>query len=221
MLEINKLQFKQWKANKASVMFLFFYCACIGLVLPAFGKDNVIVSIIALSLCFIVQITPGLFVVEKENHSLETLLSSPMPMKKIYRGKALYSFCMITVVLYTSVILSWIMKLFRTGGLQVGVQEAVVIFLCIPASIYNLCDHAVYLSLKSNDSRACALSSIALSIVYMIMPVAIYTCISFPMRQWFVILAFYMVLNLVNAILLRLVTRKYMDKRQIFMAFRN
>lgn len=177
MLKLLKFNYKELLFNKVTLWYIIIYCLFCSIVVPIVFKDMFVAIIIALNFAFVVQIGPNLFVKEKENATLETIISAPVSMKKIFMGKVCYCFTVVLAMLYISYIGAILVNLVIKNNDFMGLQlkQVVIYFLFIPLSLIVESFHATFLSLKSNDSRACALKLIFVTALYSILPISIFS----------------------------------------------
>lgn len=201
-------------SNKATMWYIIFYCLFCSIVVPIIFKDNYFTIIITLNFSFVVQIGPRLFVEEKENTTLETILSSPISMKKIFMGKVWFCFSLILAMLYSCFVITNIISLCvgSNNFMEFQVKEVLIFFFLIPVSVLTLSYHATYLSLKSSDSRACALVMIFVTVLYSILPISIFSCVEFEAIVLVIMIAFYLIMNLFIYIILSKRAKEYFNK---------
>lgn len=219
ILMINK-QMKEFWSNKATVIFVFLFIIIGGVIMPVFNNNYMSTSLATFSFLLIVQIAPGLFTEEKENRTLETLLTTPLDMKSIYMGKVLFCTTLICSVLISSAILGNVIGLMINGKSNFNLFETLITYLLIIIGISNASKQSVYYSLKSNDNRGCSLKVMGAMFIYIILADIICMPMNLSFNNRMILKLIYFIIHGFIYIYNYMIARKYMDKVIIFSSFR-
>lgn len=223
-LLIVKKQFKEFFKNKANGIFIIILLIICGIFIPVFYIKGFYSIVLTLVCAFVSQIAPALFAGEKENRTLETLITLPIKIKNIYLGKVIFCFIVCIALMYISFFLGGLISVISGIGIDFvySFLYIIIYLIFIPISIWNLSYHSVYLSLKANDVRVCALELTFAGIAYAILPIAVLTLASdaeeYPME---IILLLYLLIELGIFIILRKSVKKYLKKPVILGLLRN
>lgn len=221
MFKIIKINYKLLFSNKVSLSYILIYCFLCGALLPVFFADNYYTLIVVLIFSYSVQISPKLFALEKEENTFETLLSSPIDMKSIYVGKSLYCFSVIMIMFYASYIMTFIISLFVSEFRSLfQIKECITSVILLPMTVLTLAFHGAYISLKSNDSRACSLTMIFVSILYSIIPITLFAVIPMDNIIFIILVFLYVLLNVFIYIFIWNKVKKYFNKSLVFLLLR-
>ncbi len=213
-------QLKEMFIDKAMVFFLIVSILIGGIAAPVIKKDYFMVTVATISFLLIVQLAPSLFTEEKENKTLETLLSTPISMRSIYRGKTLFCFLTCGYVLCLSMIIGVSILYIKYYEFVYSLLELLMICALLLLGVYNASKQAVYYSLLSDDSRSCSLKVIVTTLLYIVLADVIAVPINIDFTNRMILRGIYLVIQLIIGIVYWIKTRKYMDKTVIFLSFR-
>ena len=179
MIDIIIFQYKLLFAEKATLIYMgVIYILCVAIV-PLYWPERFLSLVSILSLNFIVQIGPRLFVGEKENDTLETLISTPYRVEKIFTGKTLFCFSILSIMFYLSVGSTALLSLFCGLKIFEGTWKQILLAITlIPLAFFTASYHAAYTSLKADDSKVCAVKLIGIMILYAVLVNCILTILT-------------------------------------------
>jgi len=230
---IVRKQFKEMFASKSSVVLLVIIIAVCGIGAPIFSQMNFIMYCPLLALMFIAQNSPSLFVDEKDNRTLETLVTLPVEIKKILYAKVFYAFLTPLFLFLISFALGLAVSFAVNHAVVFTWRQIIEYVVMFPLTFLVFAYQSAYLSLKSNDSGACALTLTFVSILYnipaMVVLVFVLEPISTTWNLWGLSLAVnlqsvtcaYIVILVAAFVVLHLMLRKYFNKTAIFTLLRS
>lgn len=217
MGQIIRLEFKKLISNKASAVYIIGYCFICGIFIPYFFNQEFNALIIILIFSVITQISPGVFANEREDKTFETLISMPISMNEIFLSKATYCFITIVTMLYITYLLNYGMSFIVSNPFikHFKIENMIIYFLMLPISIFNLSYHATYISFRSNDSKACAIKTIYISVPYYVISIALIEVARIAKKGFIVAIISYILINIVIFLILNFKVKKYFDKSKI------
>jgi len=233
MALIIRKQLKELASGKSNLVLIGIIIAICGIVSPIFSPIYFTIFSPLLALMFLAQISPGLFVDEKDNHTLETLVTLPISIKKIIYGKVLYGFLLTLFLFLCSFGLGFVVSMIAHHSVIFTWKQVIGYILMIPFTFWAFAYQATYMSLKSNDSGACALTLSFVSVIYNIPAIVILVFILAPIDTALHFLGFSLAVNLLNVaclyfvlviavcIALRILLGRYFNKTTIFSLLRN
>lgn len=218
MKKIMRMQFKIFFSNTSQVIYIIIASLFLSCVFFFMSRNYLQFLIIAVPLLCITQIAPGLFVIEKENRILESILTLPLTLKQIFFGKALYCFTAIVVIYYASCMIAAILN-FTLSGINVfqtfnlKVMFASIIFP-LPM-FYNQAVKSALVSLKSKDSKACAMDITLVSFLYALPCFIEITCSQQEWKVWIIVAVIYLIIEAITAYILYKNIEGYKKKSSI------
>lgn len=198
MNRVLKMQFQMLFSNSSQVVYLLLMSiagTCAFFIMG--GNTRLILSIFILIITA-AQITPKLFITEKENQTFETLLTLPLSFEQIERGKSFFCFFIFGGLLYVTYTLSFFMDFFfRHVPLSniLSLRNLTGIYLFPLLNIWNLSIRLSLLSLQSKDSKACAMDATLLSFLYGIPCLIVISCMDVPLSAFFIISMLYVIIE--------------------------
>ena len=156
------------------------------------------ILIIGIPLLCVTQIAPGLFVIDKENHIFESIMTLPLAFKQIFFGKAFFCFMSTTAVYSISVLVANILEAVVINGdvtMHLGFKEMLGGVILPMPMFYNQGMMAAHVSLNSKDSKACAMDIVFVSFLYSIPCLIQISCITQPWFVWGGVLIIYLVIE--------------------------
>jgi len=226
-------QIKEFIAAKSNLVLLGIMIIVCGIVAPLLSSLYFTIFGVVLGLMFIGQISPEIFVNEKSGHTLETLVTLPVNIKKIIYAKVLSCFLISLFLFLVSTGLGLLVSLIAHKAAVFTWEQALEYFLLMPVSFWVFAYQSTYFSLKSNDSGSCALTLSFVSMLYsipaIVVLVFILSRIDGVIKLWFIsvrvdmliITCTYLVLAVVAFVVLRFLFGRYYDKTKIFSLLRN
>ena len=218
MINIIKFQYKLLFAEKTTLIYMgCIYILCVTVV-PLYWQERFFSLVGILSLNFIVQIGPRLFVGEKENDTLETLISTPYEVETIFMGKTLFCFSVLCIMFYLSVGGTAFLSLFCGLNIFEGTwKEILLIIALIPLAFFIASYHAASISLKTDDSKVCAVKLIGIMILYAVLINCVLIILTTPSLITSVtVILFYIVIMIGVLFILYNRNRKILKKSIVF-----
>jgi len=224
-------QVKEFIALKSNLILLGVMIVVCGVIAPLFSSMYFIMFGPMLGLMFIGQTSPELFVNEKGGHTLETLVTTPVNIKKIIYGKVLSCFLISLFLFLVSFGLGVLVSLVVHKAALFTWWQALAYVLLAPVAFWVFSYQATYFSLKSNDSGSCALTLSFVSFLYSIPAIIVLILIleqAGTVKLWFLSISLdvlgaviYLVLAIAVYIIVRVLFGHYYDKTKIFGLLRN
>ena len=226
-------QLKELASRKSDLVFMGAIIIACGIVVPLFSNVTFAIMSVFLTMSFIAQMAPGIFVEEKDSRSLETLVTLPVGMRQIVYGKVLACFLVSVLLFWLSFGLGLLVSFAKYKAVPFTLEQALGFAALVPLAFWAFSWQCTYTSLKAKDTGVCALTLTFVSILYAVPPVLLFvflvgqidTVVSLFGRSIridpLVILIAYALVLAAAFVLLRLLMEKYFDKAKIFGLLRN
>ncbi|MCL2342612.1 MAG: ABC-2 transporter permease [Firmicutes bacterium] len=226
-------QLKEFTAAKSNLILFGAMIVICGVIAPLFSAMYFTMFGVMFSLVFIAQISPELFVDEKGNHTLETLVTLPVNIRKIIYGKVLACFLISLGLFLCATGLGMLVSYIAHKTTVFTWQQALEYILLMPVTFLLFSYQATYFSLKSNDSSSCALVLTFVAILYslpaIVVLIFILEQVDSMVKIWFLslrlnvfsIACIYLALAVIVYAVLRGLFGRYYDKTKIFSLLRN
>ncbi|MDK2968161.1 MAG: hypothetical protein PWP53_3773 [Lacrimispora sp.] len=215
MNKVLKMQFQLLFSNSSQVVYLLLMSVAGTFVFFIMGGNTRLMLSIFILVITAAQITPKLFITEKENQTFETLLTLPLSFEHIERGKSFFCFLIFGSLLYITYTLSFSLDFFlRHVPLSdiFSLRNMTGIYLFPLLTIRNLSIRLSLLSLQSNDSKACAMDATLLSFLYGIPCMVAISCIEVPLNAFIIISMLYFIIEGVIGFSLQRRRKTYKNK---------
>lgn len=217
---IIKIHFKEFFKSKGNIAFALVVVILSGVVFPLTSNGSLI-AIPVLTLSFVGQMVSEIFVGEKDNQTLETLISLPIKMKTIFLSKVMYSFVLCYVLNCVSFLIAFITTAIVKGEIKsFNLPFIFGLFLLVPLCFYTFCFFASYLSLKSHEGASCALILMFVGVFFSI-PAAVLLAVLQSNVYILATCGIYILINGIILFVLNLIIKKYYDKTMIFELLKN
>ncbi len=218
MFRLFKFNYKEMISNKVTLGYVILYCLVCGIIVPIIFKENFFPTLITLNFALAVQIGPTLFVREKENATLETILTTPISMKTIFYSKVWFCYSYMSAVFLSSCIGVGVVYLFR--GVYILTKLNLIHFIlsgCVILMVlFVLAYHVTYTSLIADDGRACAIKLIFITVIYSILPISFFSCLELDKNVLTILFCFILVVCLVAFLGLTRCAKTYFSKSIVF-----
>lgn len=201
MKQIFLMQIKSIFSNRSHVIYILSFSILLSVISSLRWSDVNTITIICIPIFCIIQLTPGLFVVEKENRTLESLMALPVTVKEIFVGKIFSCFILAAVLYLLSNTMTILISSVIFDKNIIGYFNVVVFlaFSIMPLVMFlNLSMKATLLSLKSSDSKACAMDITFIAFVYAIPCMIVMACVNQSHLVWIIIASIYIIIEVVQ-----------------------
>lgn len=213
-----QMQLRLFFSHSSQVIYMLLVCFAVSLGFSITSENPGYMISISIPIISAVQISPKLFVSEKENRTFETLLTLPLTWKEIFKGKTLFCFIIIVFMLYFSNVITALSAVFfrHTNLWEIfNIWNFMAYYLLPIIMIYNLSLKLTLLSLKSNDSKACAIDSLLVAFLYAIPCFIEIVCVDQGRGVWIGASVLYLIIEAVIWFVLYRKWLAYGDKKAL------